>query len=242
MLSPPASPVSHSSPHSSKNFVSMTTARITSHQIRRHLVAAKFQQVIFFTSKMIDSRTIPTNYINQLYGRLNLDVVVQIEIAVIITIRRSSVRFNFPDCVRNNTLAKEAANAVAEVYADECRSRGHSQPQWRDDYQAVLTCPAGEQYSYTGPRCPEVCGLDTSRCAEQDVEGCVCASGTTREANTCVNPSQCGCSDRVTGIYYQVINVCSNPNPLISLALQCYSYSNHTINFREIRVYKSCEC
>ena len=41
------------------------------------------------------------------------------------------------NCVRNDTLAKDAVNAVAEVYSDICKSLGHpASSTWRADYSA----------------------------------------------------------------------------------------------------------
>lgn len=39
-------------------------------------------------------------------------------------------------CVYNETLAKEAVNAVAEVYADQCRVLGLENSGWRAEYSA----------------------------------------------------------------------------------------------------------
>lgn len=81
-----------------------------------------------------------------------------------------------------------------------------------------LTCPAGETYTYEGPRCPEACGLETDRCSGDDQEGCICSSGFTREGNSCVDPNTCGCTDPESGVYYAVrlSSTCSHGGKLNS--------------------------
>lgn len=41
--------------------------------------------------------------------------------------------------MRNETLAKEAVNAIAEVYTDICKSQGFgADSNWRSDYSAGM--------------------------------------------------------------------------------------------------------
>ena len=49
---------------------------------------------------------------------------------------RYAISFPVKTCVINSTLAKEAVNAVTEVYADVCRRLTYSVPTWRSDYGA----------------------------------------------------------------------------------------------------------
>lgn len=48
----------------------------------------------------------------------------------------------YTECIYNDTLSKEAANAVAEVYADQCRSIGAENSEWRSLYSAGKIQPA----------------------------------------------------------------------------------------------------
>lgn len=75
-------------------------------------------------------------------------------------------------------------------------------------YYADLTCPGDPVYTYTGNRCPNVCGLPVNSiwCASTaDRDGCACPAGGYRGAGmSCVPPADCGCSDPSDGSYHMV--------------------------------------
>ncbi|XP_067936858.1 zonadhesin-like [Watersipora subatra] len=140
----------------------------------------------------------------------------------------SSTCFESGDCVYNSTIAKQAVNSIAEVFVDECRSRGVNLEDWRADYLASvcglpslhigvlseqddayfaeLTCRGDTVYSFYGDTCPLVCGgRETDRCEETNRDGCECQDGLYRDGNTgCVEAQDCGCKDPTDGSYHMI--------------------------------------
>lgn len=74
-----------------------------------------------------------------------------------------------------------------------------------DSIFVELSCPSSDlSYTFSGPKCPQVCGLPESRCGETNEDGCACASGLYRSVDSCVSGSECGCPDPSDGSYYPV--------------------------------------
>lgn len=73
-------------------------------------------------------------------------------------------------------------------------------------YIIALTCSGtNTEYTFSGEKCPAVCGLPDERCTQVDREGCHCQTGTIRDGATgCLAQEACGCSDPQDGTYYQV--------------------------------------
>lgn len=69
-----------------------------------------------------------------------------------------------------------------------------------------VTCEGDTQYSFTGDKCPNVCGLPGNRCSKKNRDGCACATGKYKNGNRgrCVDVTACGCTDQSDGSYHQV--------------------------------------
>ncbi|XP_067947602.1 zonadhesin-like [Watersipora subatra] len=107
-------------------------------------------------------------------------------------------------CVRNEAMAKEAINSIAEVFVMLCNTFNYTVDDgWRTEYRTLITCSSGT-YSQNGPYCPNVCGLAADRCDATGIDGCVCGFDEWKEGDACVPSSYCGCSDGNTGEYYKV--------------------------------------
>ena len=67
-----------------------------------------------------------------------------------------------------------------------------------------MECEGGKVYNPCASACPATCAdSDTSNeCPGACIETCECPEGTLLDGNTCIAPSQCGCSQ--DGFYYSV--------------------------------------
>ncbi|XP_061677224.1 IgGFc-binding protein [Syngnathoides biaculeatus] len=66
---------------------------------------------------------------------------------------------------------------------------------WHCEKEKTLFCPVNSHYESCGTACPSTCGGHAdSPCAQGCEEGCQCDPGFLLDGDTCVTPSQCGCT------------------------------------------------
>ncbi|XP_061531066.1 IgGFc-binding protein [Phycodurus eques] len=66
---------------------------------------------------------------------------------------------------------------------------------WHCVNEKTLFCPVNSHYESCGTACPSTCeGHVASPCTQGCVEGCQCDPGFLLDGDTCVTPSECGCT------------------------------------------------
>ncbi|XP_072039793.1 zonadhesin-like [Amphiura filiformis] len=84
----------------------------------------------------------------------------------------------------------------------DCSEKGKFANNWRDDIDnCAPDCGENQHYTSSGTACPATCATPEPVCNEINVEGCQCDEGFVLSDTTCVEQSECGCTD--AGVYYE---------------------------------------
>ncbi|XP_075925960.1 alpha-tectorin-like [Petromyzon marinus] len=92
-----------------------------------------------------------------------------------------------------------------QAYVDDCYAAGgRVNATWRNVTGCMHSCPPTSVYSTVASACPASCGDGNAElgCGDPPREGCVCPAGRIWDKDSCVLPSECGCTRN--GKYYSV--------------------------------------
>ncbi|ELU04620.1 hypothetical protein CAPTEDRAFT_222920 [Capitella teleta] len=95
---------------------------------------------------------------------------------------------------------------VLETFADECfEDPDVPEPRWRNTVGCMMVCPVGTIMNAEAPADPPSCGHTSNNIIndEQSTRGCTCPPGQVFDHMTCVEKSDCGCTDH-DGVYRKV--------------------------------------
>ncbi|KAI8515635.1 hypothetical protein Bbelb_064480 [Branchiostoma belcheri] len=107
----------------------------------------------------------------------------------------------FDMCARGGDIVGLCENL--EHYVLACEGQGVS-ITWRTPTLCPLSCPPNSHYNPCTSPCPPTCQDPNPVCAEVCVESCECDDGYIMSGLHCVLPEDCGCTDPVTGRYYEL--------------------------------------
>ncbi|XP_066294756.1 IgGFc-binding protein-like [Branchiostoma lanceolatum] len=107
----------------------------------------------------------------------------------------------FDMCARDGDIVGLCENL--EAYADACEDAGVT-ITWRTAKLCPLPCPPNSHYNPCASPCPPTCQEPNPVCITLCVECCECDDGYIMSGQHCVPVEKCGCTDPMTGQYYEL--------------------------------------
>ncbi|CAH1271521.1 FCGBP [Branchiostoma lanceolatum] len=107
----------------------------------------------------------------------------------------------FDMCARDGDIVGLCENL--EAYADACEDAGVT-ITWRTAQLCPLPCPPNSHYNPCASPCPPTCQEPNPVCIRVCVECCECDPGYIMSGQHCVPIEKCGCTDDMTGQYYEL--------------------------------------